>query len=187
MTYFPFYSQLRSLILPSVALSSALPKEGKIIDLGCGQGLLSTYIASVKTRNVIGVDLDSSRIPKNKLKNLRFVNADIRSFNLEGASGAVLSDVLHHLSKKDQRKILENISKTIKKGGVLAIKEIDTGEFFRSKLSRFWDFILYPKDKIEYWSAAGLKKFLTDFGFEVKIIRPCRFFPGSTTLFICQK
>ncbi len=187
MTKVPFYSQLRPLILPSEAISRALPQNGKIIDLGCGQGLLAKYLASVSTRNVVGVDLDQERIPKTEQKNLSFIRNDIRTFNLAGANGAVLSDVLHHLSKNDQQVLLKNIAKTLKKGGVLVLKEIDTNEFVRSKLSRLWDFVLYPKDKIYFSSAAHFKKTLEDLGFTVEITRPSRLFPGSTTLFLCTK
>lgn len=187
MTRVPFYSQLRPLIIPSEMISQALPRGGKIIDLGCGQGVLAEYLASVPTRNVVGVDFDQDRIPETKRKNLSFIKADIRTFNLSGANGAVLSDVLHHLSKNDQQVLLKNIAKTLKKGGVLVLKEIDTNEFIRSKLSRLWDFLLYPKDKIYFSKASYLKKTLEDLGFIVKIARPSRLFPGSTTLFLCTK
>ncbi len=187
MTRIPFYSQLRPLILPSEAINQALPQVGKIIDLGCGQGLLAKYLASVPTRNVVGVDLDQKRMRQTKRKNLSFIRADIRTFNLAGANGAVLSDVLHHLSKNDQQLLLKNIAKTLKKDGVLVLKEIDTKEFIRSKLSRLWDFVLYPQDKIYFSSAVHFRKTLEGLGFYVEITRPSRLFPGSTTLFICTK
>ena len=173
-----FYDFLRKVILPLEEIDKNLPKEGKIFDLGCGEGVISKYLARNKKRIVIGIDSNRERLPKEKTKNLSFKNADIRKVFLEGSMGIVISDVLHHLKK---------IAGDLKKGGVLAIKEIDTSEIIRSWLSRMWDLILYPQDKINYWHYKELKKFLEEIGFRVRFYRPCRLFPGSTTLFICKK
>ena len=181
------YGFLRSLILPLREIDNFLPPKGKIVDLGCGQGLIAKYLAREKKRLVTGIDLDRSRLPKSSIQNLKFIYGDIKKFQPKNVSGVVLSDVLHHLFFSDQRKLLTRIASGIKKGGILIIKEIDTKEFLRSKFSRFWDFTLYPKDRIYYWDSKELENSLLELGFKVKIIRPCRFFPGSTTLFICKK
>ncbi|MCR4324891.1 MAG: class I SAM-dependent methyltransferase [Candidatus Curtissbacteria bacterium] len=183
----PFYESLRPLILPLSQIDSLLPKQGTIVELGCGQAVIAIYLAKNKKRKVIGVDQDTSRLPKNSTKNLKFINADIRTYKLEKADGVVISDVLHHISSKDQEKILQNIANSLRKGKILIIKEIDTEEKVRSKLSRLWDFILYPRDHIDYWSSSALKSQLERLGFRVEIKRTIRPFPASTTLFICIK
>ena len=81
---------------------------------------------------------------------------------MENPSGVLISDVLHHISFKDQEDLLEKISHALNKNDVLIIKEIDRGEFFRSRLSRLWDFILYPQDEISYTSNKELTKKLTN-------------------------
>jgi len=174
-------------MLPLKQIDETLPKSGKIIDLGCGEGIIANYLAREQKRLVIGVDLNKSRLPKSSKQNLQFIYGDIIEFQLKNASGVILSDVLHHLVFPDQKTLLTRIASCFKKGGILIIKEIDTKELVRSKLSRFWDFILYPKDEIYYWNSKKLRNLLASLGFKVKIIRPCRFFPGSTTLFICKK
>ena len=182
-----FYDFLRKAILPLEEIDKNLPKEGKVFDLGCGEGVISKYLANNKKRIVIGIDSNGERLPKKKTKNLSFKNADIRKVSLEGSMGIVISDVLHHLSPKDQRKVLKKIASEVREDGVLVIKEIDNSEFIRSRLSRMWDLILYPQDKINYWHYKELKKFLEEIGFRVTFYRPCRLFPGSTTLFVCNK
>lgn len=182
-----FYNLLRSLILPLKEIDKNIPTEGKIIDLGCGQGIIAKYLASKKSRQVIAVDSDKNRLKKTTLQNLKFINADIRNFSLKGAKGIVISDVLHHLNPADQKKLLRNIYLGLSKYSVLVIKEIDNNEFFRSKFSRFWDFLFYPNDKIYYFKSNELKNYLEKLGFRVKIFRTTRFFPGSTTLFACKK
>lgn len=174
-------------MLPLKEIDSSLPKEGTIIDLGCGEGVVASYLAQNPKRTVIGVDLDKSRIQKSKLANLKFESGDIRKYNLKNAAGIVLSDVLHHVDFESQNRVLENISKSLKIGGVLVIKEIDTEDFIRGKLSRFWDFVFYPKEKVYFSRAKELSKKLKRLGFSIQIKKTTKFFPGSTTLFICTK
>lgn len=181
------YNILRSLILPLQEIDKFIPEEGTVIDLGCGQGIIASFLANKKKRNVIGVDLNAKRLPKSNTKNLKFIHADIRKYNVKNANGIVVSDVLHHIIPKDQHAIIKNITKNLKKEGVLIIKEIDTGELIRSRLSRFWDFVFYPKEKIYFKNAKDLKNELESFGLKVKVKKASSLFPGSTNLFICRK
>lgn len=174
-------------MLPLGEIDQAVPKFGKVIDLGCGEGTVARYIARTKTRSVTGVDNNKKRLPKSKQKNLKFILSDIRTYTPKDATAIIISDVLHHLNYDDQKKLLNKIANRLKKGGNLIIKEIDTREFIRSKSSRFWDFVFYPKDKIYYHRADSLKVYLEKLGFAVKITHTAKFFPGSTALFICQK
>jgi 2-polyprenyl-3-methyl-5-hydroxy-6-metoxy-1,4-benzoquinol methylase len=181
------YDRLRSAILPLSEIDNALPKKGKITELGCGQGVISKYLAMRKDRYVLGIDLNKERIGKSKNRNLQFKVGDITRNVYKLHDGFVISDVLHHLSLEGQKILLTKLHKALKDDGLLIIKEIDTNEIIRSRLSRFWDFIFYPNDKINYWNSKELKTYLEKLGFQVSIQRPCRFFPGSTTLFICTK
>ena len=182
------YLILRKLILPLAEIDTNLPKAGTIIDFGCGQGIISKYLAQTKTRKIIGIDNDPSRLPKSNEKNLIFIKEDLTKLKLPKITGAVISDVLHHIKPEYQKLLIENAYQALEKGGILIIKEIDTREIIRSRLSRFWDFIFYPNDKIYFNSSINLKDFLKKTGFrQIDISRPCRLFPGSTTLLICQK
>jgi len=187
MTKSAIYDFLRSFMLPLREIDKAIPNRGIIIDLGCGEGVTAKYLARTKTRQVIGVDNNKKRLQNPTQNNLIFVLDDIRNYALKGADAIVISDVLHHLNYKDQKKLLAKIATNLKKGGIFIIKEIDTGEFIRSRLSRFWDFVFYPNEKIYYQNSKNLRDFLEKLSFNIKIVRASRFFPGSTTLFICQK
>lgn len=181
------YDFFRSQMLPLKQIDEVIPKEGKILDLGCGEGIIAKHLAKTKTREIIGIDNNQQRIPKPNSRNLEFISADIRKYPLKGADAIVISDVLHHLDFQDQDKLLAKISRALRKNGTLLIKEIDTQEIIRSSLSRLWDFLLYPKDKIFYRNSNNLKKYLESLGFVVMIRRSSRFFPGSTTLYIARK
>src|SRR3990167_11463867 len=103
------YDFLRKAILPLEEIDVSLPKKGKLLDLGCGEGVISKYLARNNKRAIIGIDSDEKRLPKHKTKNLYFKNADIREVSLKDSSGVVISDVLHHLGLKDQENLLIRI------------------------------------------------------------------------------
>lgn len=178
-------STLKSLILPVSEIDQLLPRKGKILDLGCGEGVITILLAKEKNREVIGIDNNSDRLPKATRKNLLFKKADITKLQISKIDGALLSDVLHHVNFAYQAKIIKKVYKNLQPTGILIIKEIDTEERLRSRLSRIWDFILYPRETVYFRKSSDLKKQLQNIGFKVKIIRPLRFFPGSITLFIC--
>ena len=180
---------LKSLMLPLQDIDAALPRAGMIYDLGCGEGIVSFYLArSTPQRQVIGIDLDINKISRARpLPNLKFIHADLTQINLHSASGCLLSDVLHHLSPRIQRQLLHQISRELKPGSVCVIKEINAADTIRSKLSRFWDWIFYPQDKIYYWRAQDLVKTMKQLGFKVKFTPAMPWFPGSTNLFVCIK
>src|SRR3989344_4900604 len=112
------YDFLRKAILPLDEIDKSLPKEGKIFDLGCGEGVISKYLARDKKRTIVGIDSDEQRLSKHKTKNLYFKNADIRGVSLKDSSGVVISDVLHHLNLKDQENLLIRIFIELNKGGI---------------------------------------------------------------------
>lgn len=181
------HNALRSIMLPLSEIDKATPKKGIIIELGCGEGVISKFISMQNTRKVIGIDFNQERLPKKNSNNLKFIKADITKYNFPKVNAVIVSDVLHHINYKSQNKVLDTVYKSLKKGGVLIIKEIDTGEYIRSKMSRFWDFLFYPKERIYFNNALKLSNYLHSIGFKVSTKRPCRLFPGSTTLFICKK
>jgi len=174
-------------MLPLAQIDTALPKNGKITELGCGEGVIAKYLASRKNRTIVGIDSNFQRIPKFKSSNLQFKAADITNIKYKPQDAFVISDVLHHITPAKQKILLKNLYTALNKNGILVIKEIDRGEFLRSHMSRFWDFIFYPKEKIYYWDAKKLTLYLSTLGFSTASLRPCRFFPGSTTLLICRK
>ncbi|GEM_PF-1896115 len=181
------HNPLRRLTIPISQIDEMIPEAGVVIDLGCGEGTLATYLARKPNRNIIGVDMDAARLPASNQENLKFIASDIRKFDTKGACAVVLSDVLHHLSFDDQDSLLKNISHGLKKDGRFIIKEIDLSENIRSRLSRFWDFVFYPKDEIFFSSHTTISQKLRGLKFSVTITRPLRILPASTTLFLCVK
>lgn len=169
-----------------------LGNKKEIVDVGCGEGLLSIYLSLKNTqRKVYGIDIDRKRIELARkagygLPNLHFMAMDALAWKNK-VDVIIVSDVFHHFSANKQEKFLNNVSKLLNKEGFLLIKEINKDDPIRGRLSRIWDFLLYPHDQINYWSKTNLVAKLREYGFSIKIKREALLFPGSTLLYICIK
>lgn len=179
-------------IFPFKKMEEYLPVEGEVVDIGCGEGVLTIYLAlKSKKRRVYGIDLDKRRIVLAKkaafeLKNIRFLLEDALLWRKK-VDAIVVSDVFHHFLPTDQENFLEKAYKLLRKNGILVIKEINRDDVIRSKLSRFWDYLLYPADSVNYWSTKKLVRKLKTLGFQVDFFRASVLFPGSTIVYICSK
>ncbi len=186
------YHLLKHFMLPLAQIDGNLAREGTIVDLGCGAGTMATALAEVPTRQVIGMDLDARRIARatrsNKRPNLTFFQQDITDLDLTRVQGVLLSDALHHVKPfSSHRRMLERLYTSLDEHGVLIIKDVDRSERIRTGLSMIWDRVLYPGDQTFYYDWRELTAMLQSVGFSVAMTRPMRFFPGSTTLYICRK
>jgi len=184
---------LKKIMLPLIKIDLALPTKGIIFDIGCGEGVVSNFLAerSLK-RKLIGIDKDKEKIKiakkYNKVgKRMKFIKGDIFTYHFSAMEGVIISDFLHHLEYNKQKILLQSIYKNLKINGICLIKEIDSSDRCRAKLSYWWDSFFYPKDRINYWQGTELAGYLETLGFQVKKVTAAKLFPGSINLFICQK
>ncbi len=125
---------------------SLTPKQGEIIDLGCGMGLLSYMLSfTSKERTVFGIDYDADkiRIAQNgfaKGTNLSFAQGDITKFEFRAADTYIISDVLHYLPEAKQREVIANCLQHLRKDGILLIREGDASLSDRQKGTRLTEF-----------------------------------------------
>ncbi len=111
-----------------------LPREGKILDLGCGEGFLSNLMVYLaEKREVLGVDYDLSKISLAKRsligplqKKITFIHGNIINeikITENQFSGVLCSDILHYFSEKEQRQVLEKAWKAMKKEATIVIRQ----------------------------------------------------------------
>ena len=109
-----------------------LPREGKLLDLGCGYGFMAymLYWASQDKRQITGVDYDEEKIATanhcfSKTDDLKFIHADITKFDFEKYNGITIMDVLHYLIPEQQVKVIEKAITALLPGGILIIRDGD--------------------------------------------------------------
>lgn len=165
---------------PFEEINKVVPKSGNIVELGCGEGLCSNYLAlSSPKRKVFGIEIDSARIKEatRGLKNTKFIKGDITKINIPAADSLLLIHVLHHLhSPEDQIELLKKCKTKIKKGALFLIVEIEPKFSWKYFTTWFTDHFLVPwlfehrfYSPIYFCKSSEWKQILTDLGFSVTI------------------
>ena len=116
-------------------ISSVVP-NGKILDLGCGSGYISKYMAD-KNLSPIGIDFSDKmiEIAKQKYPNLPFYKMDIadvdKTFEENTFDGLLAIYILYFIPKEQMDNVLEGLSKVLKDGAPLfMVIQIGKGEVF---------------------------------------------------------
>ena len=110
------------------AINSLQIKEGdNILDVGCGSGLVSSFMADHKGVNVVAVDanihaLDFAR-EKFKKSNLTFKMGLLDELNLPEQSfdKIIFLEVIEHISEKQGEEIFKTFYRLLKPGGRVVI------------------------------------------------------------------
>lgn len=126
---------------------SLMPKQGKIVDVGCGYGFLP-YMLMYKgrSREILGVDYDEEKISVadncvDKSNKLSFAVGDVTVYDFPQADGFIISDVLHYLKEEQQIQVIENCVTKLSKGGVLVIRDADKDIANRQKGTWYTEFM----------------------------------------------
>lgn len=142
------HTTLRWWSAPFAALELEVPLEGDILELGCGHGLLSLYLAvSSRARRVVGVDIDPEKIDAARAAAGRLLphEANVAFATVEpgdvptvdgGWRAIVIADVVYLLDAVSRRKLLEACADALAPGGLLVVKEVDTRPAWKARLAQ---------------------------------------------------
>lgn len=99
-------------------------KAKLILDIGCGEGFLTSYFSQLR-RQVIGVDIDieSIKIAKNRVKNVSFICASITAIPFrDGTFEAVtVLEILEHLPNATISEGIAEVDRILKPNGTLIV------------------------------------------------------------------
>lgn len=114
----------RNLLGPALA---SVPRNARILDIGCGQGLLVYALLSFGFENVQGIDLSEQQVVVGQEYGLQCRAVDREYIiDLSRRSPATfdlifMMDVLEHMDKAEQLRMLEAISALLVPGGCLIL------------------------------------------------------------------
>jgi 1-acyl-sn-glycerol-3-phosphate acyltransferase len=110
-------------------LGKFLPRQGQILDLGCGYGHVACALAwQGPRREVLGVDYDEDKIAiatrvALAFPRLKFQREDLLDWTPPPADGVLLTDVLHYWSPGRQDEILRRAWSCLRPGGRLVMRD----------------------------------------------------------------
>lgn len=120
---------------PFVVVAQAVPPAGRILEIGCGHGLFSSYLALAEPgRHVVGTDVDQAKIEIARRAagraralgaRLAFQPAPDGSVPDGPWTAIVIVDVLYLLDRDGERRLLAACAGRLAPGGVLVVKETD--------------------------------------------------------------
>ncbi len=126
-------------------LSEQLPKNAKVLEIGCGTGQLSNYLAATTSSKVYATDMTRASLRmgndfarRNDIQNVCFLRMNLFKPAFLPASMDVLisNGVLHNTY--DTRKAFLTVAPLVKPGGYILIGLYNHIGRLRTDLRRFW-------------------------------------------------
>jgi uncharacterized protein len=193
-----FFSYIRIWDAPFNEIEKNVPKSGTITDLGCGEGILTNFLAiSSFKRKLVGIEIDKERINQaNKgIPNVSFKYGDVTKIEIPKSDVIIFSHLLHHLSSyKKQEDLINTSLKSLKKDGYLIIVEVDTKPFLKYLISLLTDYLLVPwlfdrkiYEKAYFRNSSEWTQLFQKYSLKVKILRADRGRPFSHVIYLLRK
>jgi 2-polyprenyl-3-methyl-5-hydroxy-6-metoxy-1,4-benzoquinol methylase len=129
-----FHVRIRWSSCPFRELAAVIPTRSRVLEVGCGHGLLAAYLALESSdRKVRGIDIDHAKIAVARAagRRARRLGADL-DFAAESPGSLlpgpwdaiVMVDVLYLLQEAEQRSLIEACARLLAPGGALVVKEM---------------------------------------------------------------
>lgn len=140
---------LRQSLLSAIDL--LLPTQGTILEVGCGPGLVTAYLAqTAPARTLIGVDSQPTQIQRAErlardlgLTGTRYLLGDPQTAELPTDLAAIYAiDALHRLPAPAHEELLARLVSRLQPGGVLVIKELTTASLLGTRVAELVDWTL---------------------------------------------
>ncbi len=135
------YLRIKLRICPFLAMETYFPPAGKIIDLGCGNGVFSNLLKlGSPSRKILGFDLDPKKIKAanevhGDVPGLEFMVSNITDMDYPAGDVFSIIDVFYLIPRERQEEMLRKIHESLPRGGALLLKDMDT----RPRWKYFWN------------------------------------------------
>jgi cyclopropane fatty-acyl-phospholipid synthase-like methyltransferase len=139
------HTALRWRTCPFAAVANAVPRAGRVLDAGCGHGLLSLYLAAqASDRRVTGIDVDADKLTVARRAAARagldtrvsFEPVDVGWRPGPWWDAIVEVDMLYLLGRSRAMEWLHSAAGALAPGGRLVVKELDVSPPWKARWSR---------------------------------------------------
>jgi len=174
-----------------------LPREGSILDIGCGFGLFSLYFAMAsRGRRMLSLDLNARRVElaRRSAEKLglgdrtNFLNRNVLDYEFDRPVDAIfMLDILHHLPRGSAEPILRRCHAALAPGGVLLVKDVSSTPWYKAAFTWLMDKAMDPRTPVCYYHHYRMADMIAAEGFDVKLHHMVDLLPYPHVLFICRK
>jgi len=136
-----------------------LTQRERILDLGCGQGLLAAWLLAARSchargtwpagwpeppqpRWIRGIELDATEVARAQsalADRAEFVRGDIRHIAFDSADALVILDVLHYIDYSSHGPLLKRARAALSAGGLLLLRIGDAAGGLRFRCGQWVD------------------------------------------------
>jgi 2-polyprenyl-3-methyl-5-hydroxy-6-metoxy-1,4-benzoquinol methylase len=191
-----FHVRMRWWTCPLDAVEAAVPRSGRVLEVGCGHGLLSMYIAvRGPDRDVVGIDIDDDKLVVARAAaaahpelRVQFATVEPDRFPPGDYDAVVFCDVLYLLPPGARRELLDRAAGRVRPGGTVVVQEADQVPRWKSLLATGQELLATKVLRItegEQVAFAPPQEFadqLADAGLEVELRRVDRGYPHPHVL-----
>lgn len=178
-------------------IEKLVPREGNILDIGCGYGFLAYTLAwTSDKRSVTGIDYDEEKIAVanhnfSKTAQINFVQGDALEFPQKHKYDCILiMDVLHYLLPEQQWTLLQKCHASLSDAGVLIVRDglkdlnkkhkgTELTEVFSTKIFGFNK----TKNELHFISKSFLDDFASQNHLKIRIIDETKFTSNIVAVF----
>ncbi len=196
-------------VFHQVLQQGLVPPGASVLDIGCGQGLLTSLVlaaaeladqgklpaqwpAAGMPSSFRGIDLRRRDIERARIalgNDAEFAVGDMRTADFGRVDVVVVLDVLHYVDYQAQEDVLNRIHAALRPGGRLILRVGDAGRTTRARISRLIDSLVLACRR--QWlvtqhcrSRADWIGLLQQSGFKVQILADHEYGPFSTILMV---
>jgi len=188
---------------PFPALERRVPRTGRVLEVGCGHGLLTAFLALCSPgRTVLGVDVDAAKIDAARAAaaglepgeaTLAYDAIEPGEFPSGEFDAIVIADVLYLLGPEARGRVLDDCAIHLAPGGVLVLKEIDDRPRWKARLATVQERLatgvlaITEGDRVEFAPPIEYVGRLQGHGLEVATERLDRGYPHPHLLILARR
>lgn len=197
-----FHVALRCRMMNLRLLEAEVPRQGRVVDLGSGQGLVTLMLAAAAPgREVVGIEREARKVAAAErasegIGNVSFRQGDLLDAKVreEGFDTALLLNVLYLWPEEGKAGILRNAHRMLREGGTLLVYEV-----VRAPTWKYWVAFLQEwvalnvlrttiSREMHFQSSEEMESLFRACGFEVEAAAPFhRGKPYPHFLFRCRR